>query len=178
MLVKFATWIIWMDNNQDWLGWSRGYVIIVISPALPICRFLVTEYRWPVDSPDKGPVTRIMSPFDDVIMLRAILDKWFKRWQVINTLGEGTKAISLSLSIIDTLDLAYVPFISFRSRSYFTGVTTAQLRRHRWNIDVRFIGAAVFWLSVKKRTEGIDLVTPTPVANTLVLMILESIKMI
>ena len=26
-------------------------------------------YRWPVDSPHKGPATRKMFPFDDVIML-------------------------------------------------------------------------------------------------------------
>ena len=27
-------------------------------------------HRWPVNSPDKGPVTRKMFPFDDVIMIR------------------------------------------------------------------------------------------------------------
>ena len=29
-------------------------------------------HRWPVDSPHKGPVTRKMFPFDDVIMLRCM----------------------------------------------------------------------------------------------------------
>ena len=30
-------------------------------------------HRWPVNSPHKGPVTRKMFPFDDVIMLRLVL---------------------------------------------------------------------------------------------------------
>ena len=32
----------------------------------PLCEGI---HRWPVDSPHKGPVTRKMFPFDDVIML-------------------------------------------------------------------------------------------------------------
>ena len=30
--------------------------------------FVMGIHRWPVDSPHKGPVTRKMFPFDDVIM--------------------------------------------------------------------------------------------------------------
>ena len=30
--------------------------------------FVRVIHRWPVNSPDKGPVTRIMFQFDDVIM--------------------------------------------------------------------------------------------------------------
>ena len=32
--------------------------------------FVRTIHRWPVDSPHKGPVTRKMFPFDDVIIYR------------------------------------------------------------------------------------------------------------
>ena len=35
--------------------------------------FVRVIYRWPVDSPHKGLVTRKMFPFDDVIMLFAVL---------------------------------------------------------------------------------------------------------
>ena len=34
-------------------------------------------HRWPVDSPLKGPVTRKMFPFDDVIMFSR---KWVRAW--------------------------------------------------------------------------------------------------
>ena len=37
----------------------------------PLCgEFTVTDHRWPVNSPHKGPVTRKRFPFDDVIMDR------------------------------------------------------------------------------------------------------------
>ena len=38
--------------------------------------FLRGVHRWPVNSPHKGPVTRKMFPFDDVIMVM----KWSKRY--------------------------------------------------------------------------------------------------
>ena len=36
--------------------------------------FVRVIHRWPVNSPHKGPVKRKMFPFDDVIMLRSVLD--------------------------------------------------------------------------------------------------------
>ena len=36
-------------------------------------------HRWPLDSPHKGPVTRKMFPFDDVIMNISILNSWHLR---------------------------------------------------------------------------------------------------
>ena len=33
-------------------------------------------HRWPVNSPHKGPVTRKMFPFDDVIMMSSLQRKW------------------------------------------------------------------------------------------------------
>ena len=37
--------------------------------------FVMGIHRWPMNSPHKGPVTRKMFPFDDVIM-----DHWIGRW--------------------------------------------------------------------------------------------------
>ena len=37
-------------------------------------------HRWPVNSPHKGPVTRKMFPFDDVIMINSIHPTMFHRW--------------------------------------------------------------------------------------------------
>ena len=36
--------------------------------------FVLGVHQWPVDAPHKGPVTRKMSPFDDVTMYRRIVD--------------------------------------------------------------------------------------------------------
>ena len=37
-------------------------------------------HRWPVNSPDKGPVTRKMYPFDDVIMFDPIDSQYLPIW--------------------------------------------------------------------------------------------------
>ena len=42
-------------------------------------------HRWTVNSPDKGPVTRIMSPFDDVIMLNR--KSWILKHPASNSAG-------------------------------------------------------------------------------------------
>ena len=39
--------------------------------------FVLGIHRWPVNSPHKGPVTRKMFPFDDIIME----GKWINSWQ-------------------------------------------------------------------------------------------------
>ena len=36
----------------------------------PVLTFVRGIHRWPANSPHKGPVTRKMSPFDDVIMIQ------------------------------------------------------------------------------------------------------------
>ena len=43
-----------------------------VYPRLSLA-FVRGFHRWPVNSPHKGPVTRKMFPFDDVIMMAAIL---------------------------------------------------------------------------------------------------------
>ena len=42
-------------------------------------------HRWPVNSPHKGPVTRKMFPFDDVIMVLIMQDDWEPRLPRIST---------------------------------------------------------------------------------------------
>ena len=39
-------------------------------------------HRWPVNSPHKGPVTRIMFPFDDVIVTTVTLPGLYLSWHV------------------------------------------------------------------------------------------------
>ena len=46
--------------------------------------FVREIHRWPANSPHKGPVTRKMFPFDDVIMFIGVLGIWCRRaatWQ-------------------------------------------------------------------------------------------------
>ena len=42
--------------------------------------FMRGIHRWPVNSPHKGPVTRKMSPFDDVIMNHALCNSYSYCW--------------------------------------------------------------------------------------------------
>ena len=44
--------------------------------------FVRGNHRWPVNSPHKGPVTRKMFPFDDVIVYMLIVNK-FQAWMKI-----------------------------------------------------------------------------------------------
>ena len=51
--------------------------------------FMQGIHRWPVNSPHKGPVTRKMIPFDDVIMFRYVIVPWHYTcaWCYIPSLG-------------------------------------------------------------------------------------------
>ena len=57
-------------------------------------------HRWPVNSPHKGPVTRKMLPFDDVIMFstkplsEGLLPCWFNPLQNIPVKYESNTMIS------------------------------------------------------------------------------------
>ena len=60
------------------------------SASLP---FVQRIHRWPVNSPHKGPVTRKMFPFDDVIMNFSLEDS---TWDIIvkpSLMGEGVSFI-------------------------------------------------------------------------------------
>ena len=46
-------------------------------------------HRWPVNSPHKGPVTRKMFPFDDVIMVSIFSGGLFGSWQVTTKAEPG-----------------------------------------------------------------------------------------
>ena len=43
-------------------------------------------HRWPVNSPHKGPVTRKMFPFDDVIMFQAFFHLFMPHWVSVHRL--------------------------------------------------------------------------------------------
>ena len=55
--------------------------------------FVRVIHRWPVNSPYKGPVTRKMFPFDDVIMIMVWVPdmgtKYFPDWQTEHSMEQG-----------------------------------------------------------------------------------------
>ena len=73
-------------------------------------------HRWPVNSPHKGPVTRNMFPFDDVIMLshRSALNFW--------------KALSKHCGLLLKKQL---------SGELVASVTNVCIRRDKFTVDVR-----------------------------------------
>ena len=62
-------------------------------------------HRWPVNSPHKGPVTRKMFPFDDVIMCQTIFSvvTWFSRqwpWKIPNFLNHCPTILQWLVEIV------------------------------------------------------------------------------
>ena len=61
--------------------------------------FVRVIHRWPVDSPHKGPVTRKMGQFDDVIMFlcRQYLPMGYifltRRWKFLNNVAPGSAIV-------------------------------------------------------------------------------------
>ena len=45
--------------------------------------FVTGIHRWPVDSPHKGPVTRNMFPFDDVIMVLSTIEIYLPTFRLL-----------------------------------------------------------------------------------------------
>ena len=86
-------------------------------------------HRWPVNSPHKGPVTRKMCPFDDVIM------EWHFIWGTLHiiTFQYGAMWFSLSFFILiphDIWEIAlrkWQPILPFQSMS--VGVIRLWLKR-------------------------------------------------
>ena len=82
--VQSATWKYylaahWRHNEPDGVSNHLTSLAIIYSTVYsgagqrkqqssPSLAFVRGIYRWPVNSPHKGPVTRKMFPFDDVIM--------------------------------------------------------------------------------------------------------------
>ena len=58
--------------------------------------FVSVIHRWPANSPHKGPVTRKIFPFDDVIMTISIRP-W--AWQTVYSYLKWTKSYSLCMAI-------------------------------------------------------------------------------
>ena len=85
-------------------------------PSSASLAFFRGIHQWPVNSLHKGPVTRKMFPFDDVIMLHAwIKSKWniFHGWYgcvwtVLIDCGSGEYRTYFSWGDIDPFIVAYV----------------------------------------------------------------------
>ena len=60
--------------------------------------FVREIHRWPVNSPHKGPVTRKMFSFDDVIM-KCSAGAWAPLWQLLQPTENGCKTCKICWSI-------------------------------------------------------------------------------
>ena len=74
----------------------------------------VSNHRGPVNSPHKGPVTRKMFPFDDVIM-----SSFFRMTMSTSSSNAGKKRICFSLLVLMTMIIITFPEI-FRTDKYHT----------------------------------------------------------
>ena len=96
--IHFLKWKLWyfITMTSSWVWWrfrspaSRLFTTIYSgadqrkhqsSASLAFVRGI---HRWPVNSPHKGPVTRKMFPFDDVIMSIETLPKVVRRIQLMS----------------------------------------------------------------------------------------------
>ena len=94
-------------------------------------------HRWPVNSLHKGPVTRKMFPFDDVIMLHAwIKSKWniFHGWcgcvwTVLIDCGSGECRTYFSCGDIDPFIVAYVIGLLF---VWYDQCSTYAGKKRKW----------------------------------------------
>ena len=84
--------------------------------------FVLEIHRWPVNSPHKGPLTRKMFPFDDVIM------RFFSSWKTfilhsnIMPTYELTTQWTINSHSMILLDSSEYPCISIRTQiARFTG---------------------------------------------------------
>ena len=95
-------------------------------------------HRWPVNSPHKGPVTRTFFPFDDVIMIKHHINgRLFIGTSLVHSVWALLKLCLFIAPLVIHL-FANVLLHFFQTRSYLTGVTAAELRRHLPNMDVTF----------------------------------------
>ena len=62
--------------------------------------FVRRIHRWPVNYPNKGPVTRKMFPFDDVIMKTVLLGRWYEGVENPNMIYNECCHVFLSYFII------------------------------------------------------------------------------
>ena len=73
--------LLWRHNEHDGVSNHQPYDCLLNrlfrqrkhQSSAPLA-FVWAIHRWPVNSPHKGPITRKMFPFDDVIMIRSKSD--------------------------------------------------------------------------------------------------------
>ena len=87
-------------------------------------------YRWPVDSPHKGPVTRKMFPFDDVITSTEPLSS--DRASIAEMSVEKSFALPLISSIFKITHTPYLPI----SHLYLADIITVKLWWQLSNMNV------------------------------------------
>ena len=89
--IRCSTWNVlstlqWRNNERDGVSYLRRLGCLLNRlfghrskkiPKLRVTGLCGGIHRWPVNFPDRGPVTRKMFPFDDVIMGR------FWNWNVV-----------------------------------------------------------------------------------------------
>ena len=88
-------------------------------------------YRWPVDSPHKGPVTRKMFPFDDVITSTEPLSS--NRASIAEMSVEKSLALPLISSIFK---ITHTPYLPIKYHIYMADVITVKLWWQLSNMNV------------------------------------------
>ena len=112
-------------------------------------------HRWPVNSPHKGPVTRKMFPFDDVIM----------SWKAIEECNETPPCIVYGLTIVIIIShwagnkpLSDPTVALFTDHRIWTSLDRSELQNLRlgWikcgEWYVRIFHWGYFWILVKKQS--------------------------
>ena len=99
-------------------------------------------HRWPVDSPHKGPVTRKMFPFDDIIM-----DRWFpyeKRLRTPAVIFQITK-IALTDHYDDVIMDSIASQITSLTIVYSTVHSGADQSKHQSSASLAFVWEIHRW---------------------------------
>ena len=81
-----------------------------ILPSSASLAFVIGIHRWPMNSPHKGPVTRKMIPFDDVIMDWDIMG--YQRARSRTRISKTSTEIIAWISNYRRLDCSVMPFFT------------------------------------------------------------------
>ena len=87
-------------------------------------------HRWPVNSPHKGPVTRKMFPFDDVIMTRDYCE----------TVSNGNTSMTTVVSSLGTLKSVIVMTSWYGNITHITGYANPPVDSPRKGPVMRSVG--------------------------------------
>ena len=109
-------------------------------------------HRRPVNSPHKGPVTRKMFPFDDVIMRLGLLEpakKW--RWVIRWFLESFNVSVWRCLRYCDVIKGAMASQITSRTIVYSIVHSGTDQRKHQSSVSLAFVQGIHRWIP---RTNG------------------------